>query len=158
MKADMQFKRIDSDAIPHLIEREDSAETVLSETERKTVEGLFSALPNNKAAKTVVKALAPDAAPVVIVKPEFMRRMSDMQYMMQGPGTDGEDNPFLNHYECVINGNHPVIAQKLLATGEGEMQNALADYLFQLAMLDQQMLRGEALHAFVKSSLQRLNG
>lgn len=158
MKADMQFKRIDSDAIPHLIEREDSAETVLSETERKTVEGLFSALPNNKAAKTVVKALAPDAAPVVIVKPEFMRRMSEMQYMMQGPGTDGEDNPFLNHYECVINGNHPVIAQKLLATGEGEMQNALADYLFQLAMLDQQMLRGEALHAFVKSSLQRLNG
>ncbi|MBK9109372.1 MAG: molecular chaperone HtpG [Saprospiraceae bacterium] len=153
MKADVQFKRIDSDTIHHLIEKEEQPESVLSETEQKKIEDLFKALPENKSGKTLLKPLSPEAPPVLIVKPEFMRRMSEMQYMMQTMKNDGEENPFLNHYECVVNSNHPAIAQKLLSLESEASQNELADYLFKLALLDQQMLQGESLHAFVKKSL-----
>lgn len=156
MKADVQFKRIDSDTINHLIEKDEQSESVLSETEQKKIEELFKGLSGNKSSKTILKALSPEAAPVTIVKPEFMRRMSEMQYMMQTMKGDAEDHPFLNHYECVVNSNHPVIAQKLLSIGDETAQIELADYLFKLALLDQQMLQGESLHQFVKKSLSKI--
>lgn len=156
MKAELQFKRIDSDTIHHLIEKEDQPESVLSEAEQKTIEELFVQLPGNKATKTLLKPLSPEAAPITIVKPEFMRRMSEMQYMMAAMKSDGEEHPFLNHYECVVNSNHPVIAQKLLAVSDETERTDLADYLFKLALLDQQMLQGEALHDFVKKSLGKI--
>lgn len=156
MKADVQFKRIDSDTIHHLIEKEDQPESVLSETEQKKIEELFKAVSGNKASKTILKPLSPEAPPVLIVKPEFMRRMSEMQYMMQAMKSDGDEHPFLNHYECVVNSNHPAIAQRLLSLEDSASQNELADYLFKLALLDQQMLQGESLHDFVKKSLARV--
>lgn len=154
MKAEMQFKRVDSDTIHHLIEKEDVPESVLSESDQKKIEQLFSGLPDNQASKTQMKPLSLEASPVLIVKPEFMRRMSEMQFMMQS--MQNEDHPFLNHFECVVNSNHPLIAQKLVSLQDETQQKEMADYLFKLALLDQHLLQGEALHQFVKSSLGRL--
>jgi len=154
MKAEMQFKRVDSDTIHHLIEKVDVPESVLSESDQKNIEQLFSGLPDNQASKTQMKPLSPEASPVLIVKPEFMRRMSEMQFMMQS--MQNEDHPFLNHFECVVNSNHPLIAQKLVSLQDETQQKEMADYLFKLALLDQHMLQGEALHQFVKNSLGRL--
>ncbi len=156
MKSEMQFKRVDSDTVNHLIEKEDQTESVLSESDQKKVEELFKSISGNKASRTVLKAMSPEAPPVMIVKPEFMRRMSEMQYMMQAMKEDGDNNPFLNAYDCVVNSNHPLIAQKLVSADSTEKQSELADYLFKLALLDQHMLQGEALHEFVKKSLGKL--
>lgn len=85
-----------------------------------------------------------------------MRRMTEMQYMMSAMKGDSEDNPFLNHFESVINGNHPLVSQKILSETDPEKQKEVADYLFKLALLDQHMLQGEGLHEFVKKSLERV--
>lgn len=156
MKAEMTFKRVDSDTLNHLIDKGEQTELVLSESEQKTIEELFKSLPTNKASKTEVKSLSPNDPPVLIVKPEFMRRMTEMQYMMSAMKGDAEDNPFLNHFESVINGNHPLISQKLIAESDPVKQKEIADYLFKLALLDQHMLQGEGLHDFVKKSLERV--
>lgn len=157
MKADLQFKRVDSDTISHLIEKDEVSESVLTEQEQKSVQEIFAAIPGNKAGKTAMKAMSPEAAPVLIVKPEFMRRMSEMQFMMQTMKGDADEHPFLNQYDCIVNSNHPVIAQKLRSIADEKEKADLADYLFKLALLDQQMLQGEALHEFVKKSLSKLN-
>ncbi len=157
MKAELSFKRVDSDTPDKLIEKDEKIESALSETEQKAIEELFKSLPVNKSSKTSTKAMSPNDPPVLIVKPEFMRRMTEMQYMMSAVKGDHEDLPFMNHYESIINSNHPIIVGKLLNETEAEKKNELAEYLFKLAMLDQQMLQGEALHDFVKKSLKRLD-
>ncbi len=154
MKYELQFKRVDSDTIHHLIEKEDTPESVLSENDKTTIEALFKSIPANHASKTVLKPLSPNSNPVTIVKPEFMRRMAEMQSMMRNINQE-EDLPFMNQYECVVNSNHPLVAQKLLAETNEESRKALVEYLFNLALLDQNMLQGEALHQFVKQSLHR---
>jgi molecular chaperone HtpG len=157
MKAELSFKRVDSDTPDKLIEKDEKIESALSETEQKAIEELFKSLPVNKSSKTSTKAMSPNDPPVLIVKPEFMRRMTEMQYMMSAVKGDHEDLPFMNHYESIINSNHPIIVGKLLNETEAEKKTELAEYLFKLAMLDQQMLQGEALHDFVKKSLKRLD-
>ncbi|MFZ1256939.1 MAG: molecular chaperone HtpG, partial [Saprospiraceae bacterium] len=157
MKAELTFKRVDSDTLDKLIEKEEKTESVLSEADQKTVEEIFKSISINKGSNTLLKALSPNDPPVMIVKPEFMRRMSEMQYMMHAVKGEADDHPFLNHYESIINSNHPIVATKLLAEKDSEKRKDIADYLFKLAMLDQQMLQGEALHDFVKKSLESMH-
>ncbi|MBK9222244.1 MAG: molecular chaperone HtpG [Saprospiraceae bacterium] len=157
MKAELTFKRVDSDTLDKLIEKEEKTESVLSEADQKTVEEIFKSISINKGSNTLLKALSPNDPPVMIVKPEFMRRMSEMQYMMHAVKGEADDHPFLNHYESIINSNHPIVATKLLAEKDSEKRKDIAEYLFKLAMLDQQMLQGEALHDFVKKSLESMH-
>ena len=56
-----------------------------------------------------LKPLTPEDHPVLITKPEFMRRMQEMQ-RLQGMGV--MDMPEM--HQLVINSNHPLIASKLL--------------------------------------------
>lgn len=56
-----------------------------------------------------LKALSPEDMPVIITKPEFMRRFKDMQQFQNIGG--GEMPEF---YNIVINSNNPLITDKLL--------------------------------------------
>jgi molecular chaperone HtpG len=87
---------------------------------------------------------------VVIVRPEFMRRMKEMQ-SLQGMGM----GDFPDMYNVVVNTNHPLIAQKLVGEQEAD-QKILAQYLYDLALLQQGMLRGEALTYFINKTLSTL--
>ena len=70
---------------------------------------------------------------------------------MQGAG--GAD--FGDMHNVVVNTNHPIIAKKLVGL-EDAKQKEMVDYLHKLALLNQNMLTGEDLAKFVKSSLARL--
>jgi hypothetical protein len=56
----------------------------------------------------------------------------------------------------VVNSNHPLIVNKLLKITEESEQVNFSKYLLQLALLQQGMLRGEALTGFVQSTLVKL--
>ena len=56
----------------------------------------------------------------------------------------------------VVNTNHPLVAQKLLKEEDEGKQQEVADYLYKLAMLNQQMLKGADLTAFINKSLDFL--
>lgn len=148
----VSFSRIDADTLDQLIQKDETVESVLSDADVEKVKGTFETITKEMTGATLItKALSPNDAPVVITKPEFMRRMKEMQ-MMQGMdmGAMGD------FYNVVINTNHPLITDKLLKVESEEEAGTLASYLINLAKLSQQMLSGQDLAAFVKESLNRI--
>jgi molecular chaperone HtpG len=143
------FVRIDSDTLDKLVQKDEKRESVLSEAETETVKKVFEGI-SSKDGRVECSALAPDDQPVVIVRPEFMRRMKEMQ-SLQGMGM----GDFPDMYNVVVNTNHPLIAQKLVTEPEAD-QKILAQYLYDLALLQQGMLRGEALTYFINKTLSTL--
>jgi molecular chaperone HtpG len=146
------FKRVDADTVSKLIEKDHTTESVLSEDEQKKLEETFKSAIANDTMHVKVAALSPQDAPVIITQNEFMRRMKDMQRTGGGGGMQ-MFGAFPDSYDVTVNANHPV-AQKVLATdGNGEK---LAKQAFDLALLAQGMLKGEALTQFVKRSTELL--
>lgn len=150
---DLVFVRIDSDTVDKLVQKEEQTASVLSEQEVEQVKTVFEktvgATPSG--IRVECSALAPDDLPVTITRPEFLRRMKEMQALH---GMGGGD--FLDAYNVVVNTNHPLVATKLVKTENADEQAGLAQYLYEVALLQQGMLRGEALTKFVEKTLGRL--
>lgn len=140
------FVRVDSDTLDNIVQKDEQKTSVLGDTEVAAVKSLFETVAKSAPGVQVeCKALAPDDAPVAVVKPEFMRRMKEMQ-MLQGMG-----DAFPDSYNVVVNTNHPLIVQKVAANAEGSTD--MVQYLYDLALLQQGMLKGGALTKFVEKSL-----
>jgi molecular chaperone HtpG len=150
--SDLLFVRIDSDTIDKLVQKDTTNTSILSDSEVSTVKGLFEkAVSDVQGASVECQPLTPDDQPVSIVRPEFMRRMKEMQ-MMQGMG--GADFP--ESVKVVVNTNHPLVAQKLLQTTDATAQSDLAQYLSEIALLQQGMLRGATFTNFIERTLARI--
>ena len=144
------FKRVDADTVSKLIEKEGTTESVLTEDDTKKLEETFTTAIANPAMHVKVAALSPQDAPVIITQNEFMRRMKDMQ-RTGGSGGMQMFGAFPESYDVTVNANHPLVS-KVLADGGDK----LAKQVFDLALLAQGMLKGEALTAFVKRSTELL--
>ena len=146
------FVRVDSDTVDNLVQKDEKTESVLSEKEQETVKSIFEGVSKQSSSATVqLKPMSPDDQPVQITKPEFIRRMKEMQ-AFSGSGMGAFDDM----YNVVINTNHPYIAEKLLKLPEGEERLDFSKHLLDLALLNQGMLKGADLTAFVKKSLEFL--
>lgn len=149
---DLLFVRIDSDTPDNLIQKEDKTESILSKNQEEKVKTIFEeAMPAQKSNITL-KALTSEDLPVMITRPEFLRRMREMQ-AMQGMHND----TFGDFYNVVVNTNHPMVAEKLLKMKSEDKKTMFAKYLVNLALLNQGLLKGEDLTAFVKQSLELMN-
>ncbi|MFD2785857.1 molecular chaperone HtpG [Hymenobacter rubripertinctus] len=147
------FKRVDADTVGKLIEKDDAPESVLSDDDKTRLTDVFKQAISNEQMHVQVEALSPQDAPVVITLPEFMRRMKDMQRTGGGGGMQMFGS-LPDSYTVSVNANHP-ITQRVLGA-EGEEGGKLARQAFDLALLAQGMLKGEALTAFVKRSADLL--
>ena len=87
--------------------------------------------------------------PITITQPEFSRRMKDMNQIGGGMMGMGQMPEILN---LVVNSNHPLIG-KILKEKSKEKQQELAKQATDLALLSQNMLKGEELTKFIKRSL-----
>jgi molecular chaperone HtpG len=143
----LSFTRVDSNTVDKLIEKDELRESVLSEDEQNGVKTIFETQITDPSATVMLEPLSPDDMPVVIIKPEFMRRMREMS-ALQGMGMGS----FPDTYNVVVNSNHPLVGSQLLAATE-EQQAETVKYLYNLALLNQGMLKGAALTAFVNKSL-----
>jgi molecular chaperone HtpG len=114
---------------------------------------LFAKAISNEQMHVQVDALSPQEAPVIITMPEFMRRMKDMQRTGGGGGM-AMFGSLPDSYTVSVNANH-AITQRVLQADE-EAGRKLARQAFDLALLSQNMLKGEALTAFVKRSTELL--
>jgi len=97
-----------------------------------------------------LKPLSPTDAPIVITRNEFMRRMQEMQKM-------GGGSPFMfggmdEKINLVVNTNH-AINNKLLDEDAAHQEKHIKQ-LYDLALLSQNMLKGEALTKFVQRSFE----
>ena len=148
---DVTFVRVDSDIVDNLVQKDEEIESVLSESEQEKVKGLFEGVLEDQKNAIQIKALSTSAHPVVITKPEFMRRMKEMQALQ---GMDFGDMP--ESFNIVVNGNHPLISQKLVNMRSAEKKEKFANYLYNLARLNQGMLKGEELNEFIEESIEFL--
>jgi molecular chaperone HtpG len=146
------FVRVDSDTVDNLVQKEETKESVLSEKEQEKVKEIFTtSIGDLKGGQIDLKALSPDDFPVLITKPEFMRRMKEMQSMQ------GMDMSMLGDmHNVVVNTNHPLVADKLLKMRSEDKKKEFAVYLHNLALLNQNMLKGEGLSNFITKSIEFL--
>jgi len=63
---------------------------------------------------------------------------------------------FPDSFNIVINTNHPLIADKLLNMRSPEKKQKFAKYLYDLARLNQHMLKGDEMNAFIAESIEFL--
>jgi molecular chaperone HtpG len=79
-----------------------------------------------------------------------MRRMREMQALHGAMGEMPES------YNVVINTNHPLVAQQLVAKEQEEERVEMAQYLYDLALLQQGMLKGAALTKFIEKTITKI--
>jgi molecular chaperone HtpG len=147
---EVTFVRVDSDTPDNLVQKDETKESVLSQADQDKVKDIFTNNVKNLGMGQIeLKPLSPTDHPVTITKPEFMRRMKEMQ-AMQGM----DMGMFPDSHNVVINTNHPLIADKLVKMKSEEKKADFANYLHDLALLNQNMLKGEELSAFIARSLE----
>jgi len=150
-----QIKRVDADNLNKLIEKEETAELILSEEQKESLKGIFDSAIDNKTYNVSIEALSPTDAPVTVTMPEFMRRMKEMQ----ATGGGGGFNMFgqmPDSYEVTVNGNH-ALADKILKAKTDKTKNKVAKQAFDLALLSQGLLEGADLTDFIKRSTDLLS-
>ncbi len=150
-ETNITFVRVDSETSDNLVQKDEKKESVLSEKQQEKVKELFTSSLKEDEKNIELKALSPEELPVLITKPEFMRRMKEMQqYQNMGLGEMPET------YNIIINTNNPLIAEKLVNMKSADKKERFAQYLYNLAKLNQNMLTGEEMTRFVKTSVEFL--
>lgn len=143
------FARVDADVIDKLIKKEDAQPSKLSDDEQKSLKEIIEKVIDKKKFNVVVESLSETEQPMIITKPEFMRRMKEMSEISGGMGYMGMMPDNLN---LVVNANHSIIYDIFKEEDEKKQSN-LIEQLVDLALLSQNLLKGEKLTNFIKRSV-----
>ncbi|MFV8342193.1 molecular chaperone HtpG [Flavobacterium sp. XS2P39] len=149
----MTFVRVDSDHIDNLIKKEEATISKLSEEEQTNLKTVLETIVPKQNYSVQLEAMDSQAAPFIITQPEFMRRMKEMS-QSGGGGMFGMGN-MPEMYNLVVNTNSD-LATTILATEDKSAQESLVKQALDLAKLSQNLLKGEALTAFVKRSFDMI--
>ena len=149
----LKFKRVDSDVLDKLIEKEENSASLLTEEEKTALKPLFEENLDTKSFNVSFENMSSTEAPVTITQNEFMRRMKEQSAMGGGGGMNfyGE---LPDSYTIVVNSNHPLM-QKINA--DKEAGKGLAQQAVQLAMLSKGILKGAELTKFIQANFEALN-
>ncbi len=143
------FTRVDSDHIDNLIKKGDDAVSKLSDEEKETLKTNFETVVAKEKYTVQLEAMDSNAAPIIVTEPEFMRRMKEMQ-QTGGGGMFGMGN-MPEMYNLVVNTNHELMSQ-ILEEKEEDKKKEMISQSVDLALLSRNLLKGEALTAFIKRS------
>jgi molecular chaperone HtpG len=149
----LTFVRVDSDHIDNLIKKEDTVISKLSEEEQNNLKAVLETIVPKQNYSVQLEAMDSQAAPFIITQPEFMRRMKEMS-QSGGGGMFGMGN-MPEMYNLVVNTNSD-LATTILTTEDKSAQESLVKQALDLAKLSQNLLKGEALTAFVKRSFEMI--
>jgi molecular chaperone HtpG len=149
----LKFKRVDSDVLDKLIEKEENSASLLTEEEKTALKPLFEENLDTKSFNVSFENMSSTEAPVTITQNEFMRRMKEQSALGGGGGMSfyGE---LPDSYTIVVNSNHPLM-QKINA--DKELGKGLAQQAVQLAMLSKGILKGAELTKFIQANFEALN-
>ncbi len=147
------FVRVDADVIDKIIKKEESQPSKLTEEEQNTLKPIVEETVPKEKFTVVFESLSEKDAPMLITKPEFMRRMKDMSAMGGGMAFYGSMPEMHN---LVVNSNHPLIS-KILNEKDLDKKKQLTKQTADLAMLSQGLLKGEELTKFIKRSVDLID-
>jgi molecular chaperone HtpG len=147
------FVRVDADVIEKLIRKEDVQPSKLTEADQDVLKPIVEGTVPKEKFTVVFESLSEKDAPMIITKPEFMRRMKDMSAIGGGMAFYGS---LPEMHNLVVNTNHPLIS-KILHEKDSEKQKQLTKQTADLAMLSQGLLKGEELTKFIKRSVELID-
>ena len=149
------FSRVDADVPERLVQKEEIKEQ--TEEEKKQYEGLVKIFSDSlkpaeedKKAPTYnvqTQALGETSAPITLTQSEYMRRMKEMARLQPGIAFYGE---LPDSYNVILNTDAPII-KKIVAGDESQVSQ-----LIDLCLLQNGLLKGEALQRFVERTMQSL--
>lgn len=148
------FVRVDADTIDKLIKKDDAQPSKLSEDEQKKLQPVVESVVPKEKFTVVFESLSEKDSPMLITKPEFMRRMKDMSAL--GDGGMNFYGSMPDMHNLVVNSNHPLIS-KILNEKDETKQKQLTKQAADLAMLSQGLLKGEELTKFIKRSVELID-
>lgn len=151
----VQFTRVDGEITENLIDKQEESKSVLSSKEEEQLRALFELKIPEITVNVEIKGLSADAPPVVATRPEFMRRMKDMAASSGPMGSFYASMP--DEVTLTVNGNNPMY-NSILKQADKIHQEKQVRNLADLALLSQGMLKGEYLTAFIKRSIELMNG
>ncbi len=151
--SDLTFVRVDSDHIDNLIKKDETSISKLSDEEQTNLKTVLETIVPKQTYAVQLEALDSQAAPFIITQPEFMRRMKEMS-QSGGGGMFGMGN-MPEMYNLVVNTNSE-LATNILNNTDKTAQESLVKQALDLAKLSQNLLKGEALTAFVKRSFEMI--
>jgi molecular chaperone HtpG len=152
-KENISFVRVDGDSIDKLIKKEDTAISKLSDEEKTKLDALLKDVIPSEKFMVQLEAMDSDAAPFMITKPEFMRRMKEMQ--ATGGGGMNMFGNMPEMYNLVVNTNSELVGE-ILGTKTKKKQERLINQSLDLARLSQGLLKGEELTKFIKRSYEMI--
>ncbi len=142
------WRRVDSDIPEKLIAKAEARKSLLGDQDEKTLREIYDAVLPGKEMTLQLEPAGPDELPVIITRPEFMRRMKDMA-RVGGMSMMGEMPEQVN---IIVNTSHS-LAHAILSKETPEDRKELARQALDLAMLSQHMLEGEKLTEFIRRSV-----
>ena len=152
---DARWVRVDSDTIEKLIPQTEEGEKneglILTEEQLTKVKEAFVKVLPQKEMNVQTESLGKDSLPVVLTRPEFMRRMKEMAAMGGGMAAFGGEMP--DSVNVVVNTQHPLVQGMI----DQEENTELAKQLLDLALLSQNMLEGKDLTDFIRRSIDMLS-
>lgn len=162
---DVRFSRVDSDLDETLINKEQAAEIVdpkTNQTRSEQIKNLFQQALNQPKLTIRVEALKSDnpqeAPPAIILLPETVRRMQELNAMMQQQMVQ-----FPEEHTLLVNTAHPLI-QNLITLSQGsilqaggqspsaEMANLICHHVYDLALMAQKGFDAEGMKTFAERS------
>lgn len=147
---DTVFTRVDADTIDKLIMKEDELPSKLDDKQKETLKGIVERNIEKEKFTVVLENLGEEDLPVIITRPEYMRRMKDMS-ALGGSGFGFGDLP--DQMNLVVNVNNPVMT-KILDEGKEDMQDQFVKQLYDLALLSQNLLKGKSMSEFINRSIK----
>ncbi len=150
----VQFVRVDADTIDKLIKKDEPMPSKLSEKEQEELKHAVEAIVPKENFAVNLENLSETDPPMIVTRPEFMRRMKDMSAIGGGGGMNMFGN-FPDMHNLVVNANHPLVT-KVLAEKDETKKAALLKQATDLALLAQGLLKGEELTKFIKRSTEMI--
>ncbi len=150
----ISFVRVDSDHIDNLIKKDEEKISKLDDKQKESLKSEFEEVISKEKYTVQLEDMDSNAMPIMITQPEFMRRMKEMQQTGGGGGMFGMGN-MPEMYNLIINTNHPLI-EDILNTKTKKKKQRLINQSLDLALLSQNMLKGEAMTNFIKRSFDMI--
>jgi len=142
------FARVDADTIDKLIQKDEEIPSKLSDEEKEKLKPIIEGSVEKEKFQVQFESMSENDRPIIITQSEFMRRMKEQQ-ATGGGNMFGGAMPEM--YNMVVNANHPLIT-KLTDEDEAKQKETVGQ-LIDLALLSQNMLKGEAMSKFIQRSV-----
>ncbi|MEH2322044.1 MAG: molecular chaperone HtpG [Nostoc sp.] len=162
---DVKFTRVDSDLDNTLLEQDKATEIVdpkTNKTRSETIKELFEKSLNKPKLNIRTEALKSDdphgTPPAIVLLPEILRRMREMNAMMQQQSAE-----FPEDHVLLVNTAHPLIQnlaninQGSIIQGDGQsptdqLVNLICQHVYDLALMSQKGFDAEGMKSFVERS------